>query len=81
MSTDAIVAEESPFSVPVGPGQEALLRLRYRVVDRLSGQLDLAELRRLPEQNRRGELRLVAARFLAAEEASLSPDAREVVLE
>src|SRR5262245_49638718 len=81
MSTDAIVSADSPFPVQVGPGWEALERLKFRLLDRLTGQLDMAQVRRLPEQNRRGELRLAAARFLAAEDACLSPDVRDLVLE
>src|SRR5436190_272122 len=81
MSTDAIVAADSPFPVPACPGWQALEGLKFRLLDRLTQQLDLAQVRRLPEQNRRGELRLVAARFLAAEDACLSPDARDRILD
>src|SRR5262249_49909284 len=81
MSTDAISAADSPFPVPAAPGWQALERLKFRLLDRLTGQLDLAQVRRLPEPNRRGELRLAAARFLAAEDACLPPDARDLILE
>src|SRR5207248_667088 len=81
MSTDAFFShDESPFAVPAGPSAEALDALKYRVHDRLVQQLDLAEVRRLPDHTRRGELRILAARFLAAEDAALAPEAREAML-
>jgi pilus assembly protein CpaF len=55
--------------------------IKYRVYDRLMQQLDLAEVRRLPEHTRRGELRLVVGRVLAAEEVTLTPEAREQILD
>jgi pilus assembly protein CpaF len=62
------------------PGQEARDQLKYRVYDRLVQKLDLAEVRRLPEQNRRGELRLVVTHLLAAEEPALDPETRETII-
>src|SRR5262245_14769055 len=81
VSTDAIVSREHLFVAPPAPGDEALDDLKYRVTDKLTQQLDLAELRRLPDDRRRSELRLVAARFLAAEGTSLSPEARAGLLD
>jgi pilus assembly protein CpaF len=82
MSTDAFFShDEPPFAVPAGPSAEALDALKYRVYDRLAQQLDLAEVRRLPDHTRRGELRILAARFLAAEEVALAPEAREALLD
>src|SRR5262249_4191522 len=66
-----------PFAHPIVPGDQARDELKYRVHDRLVQQLDLAELTRLPEQTRRGELRLIIASLLAAED----PDMRSEVLE
>src|SRR5262245_1809098 len=78
MST-AVVCE-FPLAIPVGPGDDARDALRWRVRDRLTERLDLAEIQKLPEQNRRGELRPLVARFLAAEEPALAPEAREALI-
>jgi len=82
MSDDALLSEDDlPFAIPVVPGDQAREELKHRVYDRLVEQLDLAELRKLPEQNRRGELRLVVARFLAAQEPDLRPEVREPLIQ
>jgi pilus assembly protein CpaF len=81
MSSDAVVsAEDLPPSPRASPGAKAFDDLKYRLYDRLVQQLDLAGVRQLPEQNRRGELRLVAAHLLAAEEPRLGPEVREALL-
>ena len=82
MSSDAIVSrDEVLYALPVGVDSSAFDDLRYRVYDRLVAQLDLAEVRRLPEANRRGELRLLVARFLADEDPALSPDDRDGLID
>ncbi len=82
MSSTAIVsADEIPLAVVVGPGEEALRELKYRLLDQLTAQLNLDELKRLPEHTRRGELRLVVARFLAAEAPGLVPEQREPLID
>ena len=63
------------------PGAEAWQALKYRVHDQLVAGLNLDEVKRLPEQNRRGELALVVARVLAAEEPALAPDVRASLIE
>jgi pilus assembly protein CpaF len=78
--SSAIVRDDQLFTPPAGLGDEARDALRWRVRDRLVERLDIAEIQKLPEQNRRGELRPLAARFLAAEEPALSPEAREALL-
>jgi pilus assembly protein CpaF len=81
MSSEAFFSgEDLPLSLRAAPGQMALDELKYRLHDRLVQQLDLAEVRRLPEQNRRGELRLVVTHLLAAEEPSLDPETRETLI-
>jgi pilus assembly protein CpaF len=81
MSSEAILsAEAMPDSLRAALGQKAFDELKYRIHDRLVAQLDLAEVRRLPEQNRRGELRLVVAHLLTAEEPNLPPGIREMVI-
>jgi pilus assembly protein CpaF len=77
MSSEAFVSREPLHALPALVDSSAHDALRYRVHDRLVAQLDLAEVRRLPEANRRGELRLLVARFLADEEPALSPDDRD----
>src|SRR5262245_47100797 len=81
VSADAIVCRDHPFAAPAEPGDEALDDLKYRICDKLAQQLDLAEVRRLPEEQRRAELRRVAARFLAAENAVLPAHLREGLLD
>ena len=57
MSSEAIIsAEDLGPSLRAALGQKALDELKYRVHDRLVQKIDLAAVRRLPEQNRRGEL-------------------------
>jgi pilus assembly protein CpaF len=63
------------------PSDATLEAVKYRVYDKLVQQLDLAEVRRLPEETRRRELRQVAARVLAAEAPSLGPESRDRVLD
>ena len=82
MSSDAIVShDEVLYALPVDADSSAHDDLRYRVYDRLVAQLDLAEVRRLPEANRRGELRMLVARFLADEEPALSPVDRDALID
>ena len=82
MPSEAIVShDEVLYALPVGVDSSAFDDLRYRVYDRLVAQLDLAEVRRLPEANRRGELRLLVARFLADEDPALSPDDRDGLID
>ncbi len=81
MSADAVVCRDHLHLAPAEPGDEAFDDLKYRIYDKLTQQLDLAEVRRLPEEQRRGELRRVAARFVAAEEVTLSPPLRERLLD
>jgi pilus assembly protein CpaF len=72
----------APTLVPLpGPGDEAWESLKHRVHDRLVAQLNLDEVKRLPEQNRRGELALVVAQFLAAEEPGLASGVRSALVE
>jgi pilus assembly protein CpaF len=78
---DAIVSREILHALPVEVDSSDHDDLRYRVYDRLVAQLDLAEVRRLPEANRRGELRMLVARFLADEEPALSPDDRDGLID
>jgi pilus assembly protein CpaF len=81
MSSEAFFAsDDMPPSLRAALGQKKLDELKYRVQDRLVKQLDLAEVRRLPEQNRRGELRLVVTHLLAGEEPALDPQSRETVI-
>jgi pilus assembly protein CpaF len=81
MHTDAIFSAED-----LSPGQRAAIsqnaldELKYRLHDRLVQQLDLAEVRRLPDQNRRAELRLVVAHLLAADGPTLEPETREALI-
>jgi pilus assembly protein CpaF len=81
MSSEAIFAAEdlSP-ALRAAISQNALDQLKYRLYDRLVQQLDLAEVRRLPDQNRRAELHLVVAHLLAAEGPPLQPEVREVLI-
>src|SRR5580704_16084348 len=79
-SEGIIAADDIPGSLRAALGQKALDELKYRIHDRLVQQLDLAEVRQLPEQNRRGELRLVVTHMLAAEEPRLDPEVRETVV-
>jgi pilus assembly protein CpaF len=81
MSSSGLVSGEEVFLPPPGLGPDAYGELKYRVHDRLVAQLNLDEVKRLPEQNRRGELRLVVARFLAAESPDLAPEARAALIE
>lgn len=82
MSSDAFYSpQDYPLAIPVGLTPEELQALKYRLVDRLTKQLDLAEVRKLPDHLRRGELRLVAARVLASEQAELSAAQRETLLD
>src|SRR5262245_24670441 len=81
MSTGLLPEDAFPMAIPVRPALAALDTLKYRVLDRLANQINLEELQRLPDQNRRGELRLLAARFLAAEEPSLNPHDREALID
>jgi pilus assembly protein CpaF len=82
MSTDAIYCrDERPGAGSAKPGNVALDDLKYRIYDRLVQQLDLAEVRRLPDQQRRAELRVVASRFLASEDTLLDPESRETLLD
>src|SRR5687768_17308421 len=81
MSADAIVCGEHLHFAPAEPGEEALDGLKYRIYDKLTQQLDLAEVRRLSEEQRRAELRRIAARFLAAEDALLPAHLRERLLD
>jgi pilus assembly protein CpaF len=81
MSSEAILSAEAlPDSLRAALGQKAFDELKYRIHDRLVDQLDLAEVRRLPEQNRRGELRLVVGHTLSAEEPQLQPHIRETII-
>ena len=81
MSSEAFFpADDMPPSLRAALGQKALDELKYRVHDRLVQQLDLAEVRRLPEQNRRGELRLVVTHILASEEPVVDPETRETII-
>src|SRR5436190_1019534 len=80
MSIDLIAADQL-FGHAPAIGERATEELKYRIHGRLVQQLDLAEVRKLPDQNLRGELRLVVVRFLAAEDASLSPETRERLIE
>ncbi|MFO0843140.1 MAG: CpaF family protein [Gemmataceae bacterium] len=63
------------------PSGATLEAIKYHLYDRLAQQLDLAEVRKLPEETRRRELRQVAAHVLAAEAAALAPEGREQVLD
>lgn len=81
MPSDAIVSAEHLHALPAGPNAGAIDDLKYRIFDRLTQQLDLAKVRELPDAHRRTELRLLAQRFLAAEEPRLDPEAREQLLE
>ncbi|MFO0876424.1 MAG: CpaF family protein [Gemmataceae bacterium] len=78
MESDAFFSPAEPQLAPAPP---AVQTVKYRVYDRLVQQLDLAEVRRLPEATRRTELRQVAARFLAAEDLPLTTDQREQLLD
>jgi pilus assembly protein CpaF len=80
MSSALVSADEFPLAIPVGPSNQVLEELKYRVLDRLTAQLNLDEVKRLPEQNRRGELSVVAARFLADEDPALNPEARQALI-
>jgi pilus assembly protein CpaF len=62
----------------LGPGVRDTIK--YRIHDQLVQQLDLAELRRLPEQNRRGELRVVVTRAVVADVPDLDPEEREALV-
>lgn len=81
MSSTAIVPSEHLHTLPPSPGDAALDDLKYRIYDKLVHQLDLAEVRRLPDQHRRAELRLLALRFVTTEDPSLSPERRERLLD
>src|SRR4051794_40438154 len=82
MSIDALVSiDDLPFAHPIVPGDQARDELKYRVHDRLVQQLDVAELSRLPAQNRRGELRLLISSLLAAEDPDLRSDVREPLID
>jgi pilus assembly protein CpaF len=81
MPSDAILsADDMPPSLRSALGRKALDDLKYRLHDRLVQQLDLAEVRRLPEKNRRGDLRLVVTHMLASEAPSLDPETRETIV-
>ena len=81
MSSDAFFsAQDAPPSLRAAIGQKAFDELKYRIHDRLVQQLDMAEVRQLPEQNRRGELHLVVTHLLAAEAPGLDPEVRETVI-
>jgi pilus assembly protein CpaF len=62
----------------LGPGVRDTIK--YRVYDQLVQRLDLGELRRLPEQNRRGELRVVVTRAVVADVPDLDPEERETLV-
>ena len=81
MPNDAIVSREVLHALPVDADSSIHDDLRYRVYDRLVAQLDLAEVRKLPEANRRGELRMLVGRFLADEEPAFSPDDRDALID
>jgi pilus assembly protein CpaF len=68
-------------ALPVLLSQAARDTIKYRVYDRLVQQLDLARLRELPEQNRRGELRLVVTRALVSDSPNIEPAERELLVE
>jgi pilus assembly protein CpaF len=78
-STDLMPAP--PLALPVGPGDAGLSALAWRVLDRLTSQLDLSEVKRLPEERRRDALRPLVARFLTADEPTLAPDQRECLID
>ena len=81
MSSEAIIsAEDLPPSLRAELGRKPPDELKHRIHDRLVRQLDLAQLQQLPEQNRRGELRLVVTHLLAAEAPHLDPPLRETVV-
>jgi pilus assembly protein CpaF len=81
MASEAfLLADDLPLPLRSAPGREALDEVKYRVHDRLVQQLDLAEVRKLPEQNRRGELRLLVNRLLGSDSPDLDPEARETLV-
>jgi pilus assembly protein CpaF len=71
----------APLAIPVLPNGEALLELTQRVHERLVRQLDLVQIKRLPQEARRAALYPVVMRFLLAEEPHLAPDTRALVVE
>ena len=81
MSSSAIISRDHLPIADAEPGDDTLDDLKYRAYDKLARQLDLAEVRRLPDAHRRAELRLVAARFLSAEDPSLATADRERLLD
>src|SRR5262249_1429649 len=58
-------------------GDEGREALKHRVHDRLLRQLDLSQVKQLPDEHRRGELQLVIERFLAAEDVKIHPADRK----
>jgi pilus assembly protein CpaF len=66
--------------VPTAPSNEALEAIKYRVFDRLMPQLDVAEVKRLPEESRRGALTPVLMRLVTADEPGLSPEERAALV-
>jgi pilus assembly protein CpaF len=78
------MAENLLLALDDGPAPRSdatLDAIKYRVYDRLVAQLDLAEVRKLPEESRRRELRQVAARVLTTEAPSLADADRDRVLD
>src|SRR5947209_774284 len=79
---DSYFSRETPPPAVVatpadGPSRDLLESLRHRVHGRLLQQLELAEVRRLPEDRRRDELRPAVERVLDNENPYLLPADRE----
>src|SRR5262245_59719247 len=78
MATDTLLSLDD---LPPDPTPATVEEVKFRADDRLVQQHDLAEGRRLPENTRRDELRLAAARVLEADGATLSRADREALLD
>jgi pilus assembly protein CpaF len=72
LPADALI----PDARPPAPADDVLHALKYRLYDRLVAHLDLAAVKRLPQEQRRDELRPLVARLVAAEEPDLAAEAR-----
>lgn len=66
---DAIA--DIPLALPVGAAEDRLEEIRHQLHDRLLGQLDLGEIKKLPQEGRRSALRPTVAQVVWREQPEL----------
>ncbi len=70
-----------PLALPVGAAEDRLEEIRHQLHDRLLGQLDLGEVKKLPKEGRRSTLRPTVAQVVWREQPELGSLDRERLID